>query len=136
MKISAVAPVLFTVLAGTALAQDKVLVIENHPTFAVADTDRDGRLSVAEMKVVFPDVTIVDLDADDYVSQVEAEAAIAGLSFTVGAGTALLTEPEYDLIVATLAADDPPPVIVHEDDDPDVEIEIENDGDVEIETDN
>jgi hypothetical protein len=133
MKIATLAPVLLAVLAGTALAQDKVIVVEKQsPSFAIADTDKDGHLSVAEMKVVFPEVTIVDLDADDYVSQAEAQAAISGLTFTVGDRTALLAEPDYDLIVATLTAEeDPPTVIVDEDESqPDVEV------DVDVKTDN
>jgi hypothetical protein len=131
MKIATLASVLLTVLAGTALAQDKVVVVEKQtPSFAIADTDKDGHLSVAELKVVLPDVAIVDLDADDYVSQAEAEAAISGLSFTVGKKTALIAEPDYDLIVATLAKDDHPQTLIVEDDDedkdpPDVKVDVD-----------
>lgn len=134
MKTKILASVLFTVLAGPALAQDTVVVYEKQaPSFAIADTDKDGHLSVAELKVVLPDVTIVDLDADDFVSQAEAEAAISGLAFTVGDKTALLAEPDYELIVATLEADDDAPAAVIVDEpanEPDVEV------DVDVETDN
>jgi cytoskeletal protein RodZ len=101
-------------------------------TFATADSDKDGKLSIAEMKVVMPDVTIIDVDSDGYVNQKEAEASITGLTFTAGSDTALITEQTYSTIVAARDDDD---LELDLDDDADVEIKVE--GDVEVEdTDN
>ncbi len=140
MKLKALAPAALILFSGYALAQDaskekydadKTSVTTN-VTFATADSDKDGKLSIAEMKVVMPDVTIIDVDSDGYVNQKEAEASITGLSFTAGSDTALITERTYSTIVAARDDDD---LELDLDDDADVEIDVE--GDVEVEdTDN
>ena len=76
-----------------------------HADFATADTDQDGRLSIAELQVVMPDVTINDEDGDGYVSQGEAEAGISGLAFSSGDATGDIGEEEYDEIVAMMDDD-------------------------------
>lgn len=103
MKISTLAPVLLTVLAGSVYAQDVA-----HPDFATADTDKDGLLSISEVQAALPDVTINDENADGFVNQSEAEAAISGLAFESNGytgGSSLVSEPEYGLIVGSLDSD-------------------------------
>jgi hypothetical protein len=103
MKISTLAPVLLTVLAGAVYAQDAT-----HPDFATADTDKDGLLSISEVQAALPDVTITDENADGFVNQSEAEAAISGLAFESNGytgGSSLVSEPEYGLIVGSLDGD-------------------------------
>lgn len=119
MKLKALAPAALVLLAGTAFAQDGATPRDQanpnaaqgaaqseanaqggaHASFSTADTDKDGRLSVAELQVVMPDVTISDTDADGYVSQAEAQASISGLAFE-GDGTGDIGETEWDAIVA------------------------------------
>jgi hypothetical protein len=159
MKLKALAPAALILFSGYALAQDASkekydadkaaapaqtqqqssskaatpsVSATTNVTFAAADSDKDGKLSIAEMKVVMPDVTIIDVDSDGYVNQKEAEASITGLTFTAGSDTALITEQTYSTIVAARDDDD---LELDLDDDADVEIKVE--GDVEVEdTDN
>lgn len=71
-------------------------------SFASADSDKDGKLSVSELQRVMPSVTITDADGDGYVSQAEAEAGIAGLAFEGGSGSDDIGEEEYGQIVALM----------------------------------
>ena len=94
-----------------------------HPDFATADTDKDGLLSIAEIEVAMPGITIVDENGDGFVNQAEVEVAINGLAFEsegYTGGSSLVSEPEYDLIVSKLDAED------------DTDVEINVDGDVEV----
>ena len=94
------------------------------------------------MKVVMPGITINDLDSDGFVNQREAEASITGLTFTAGSDTALITERDFDVIVAAL--DDGPSTTTTvrssgsaarpaAGDADDAEVKIEVQGDVEVE---
>lgn len=79
------------------------------PTFALADTDKDGLLSIAELQAALPDVDIKDENSDGFVNQSEAESAVAGLAFETNGytgGSSLVSEPEYGLIVSSLEDDD------------------------------
>lgn len=73
-----------------------------HASFATADTNKDGKLSVSELKIVMPGVMIKDEDSDGYVSQAEAEASIAGLSFTSGEDDDDIGATQYGEIVALM----------------------------------
>jgi len=104
-------------------------------TFATADSNKDGKLSIAEMKIVMPGVTIIDTDSDGYVNQKEAEASITGLTFSTGEDTALITEKSYGTIVASLDDDDDA-LHVDLDDHEDTDVEIKVEGDVDVKEDN
>jgi hypothetical protein len=120
MKLVTLVPALFAVVAGAALAQDvggasKAApsrdrnVDSTLPTFAIADADKDGLLSIAELQAALPDVEIKDENSDGFVNQSEAESAVAGLAFETNGytgGSSLVSEPEYGLIVASLKDDD------------------------------
>lgn len=126
MKLTALAPAALLLIAGTAMAQDTTAPTDQsqstfggastlggdspsygaHADFATADTDQDGRLSVAELQSVMPDVTIDDADGDGYVSQSEAEAGIQGLAFSSGDADGDIGEEQYDEIVALMDSDD------------------------------
>jgi hypothetical protein len=110
----------FAVCAGAALAQDvggasKAAPARDYsadatlPSFALADTDKDGLLSIAELQAALPDVKIMDENSDGFVNQSEAESAVAGLAFETNGytgGSSLVSEPEYGLIVSSLDDDD------------------------------
>ena len=114
MKLVTLVPAVFAIVAGAASAQDAggqaapgkdYSADAAHPTFAIADTDRDGLLSIAELQAALPDVEINDENADGFVNQSEAESAVAGLAFESNGytgGSSLVSEPEYGLIVASL----------------------------------
>lgn len=117
MKLTTLVPAaLFTVFAGTAIAQDTGALeadasasYGSHPDFATADTDKDGLLSISELQSALPDVTISDENGDGFVNQSEAETAISGLAFESSGytgGSSLVSEPEYGLMVSTLGGDD------------------------------
>lgn len=55
--------------------------------FGAADQDGNGLLSVDEANAAFPDISFEDSNGDTLLNQVEADAAVDGLSLTVaGAG--------------------------------------------------
>lgn len=108
MKMITLVPAVFVVFTGAAFVQaagdDAV-----HPNFALADTDKDGLLSISEVQAALPDVEIKDENADGFVNQSEAESAVAGLAFESNGytgGSSLVSEPEYGLIVSSLDEDD------------------------------
>jgi hypothetical protein len=123
MKLVTLVPVVckaaaFAVFAGAALAQDvggasKAAPARDHgedslPSFALADTDKDGLLSIAELQAALPEVKIKDENSDGFVNQSEAESAVAGLAFETNGytgGSSLVSEPEYGLIVSSLDDD-------------------------------
>jgi hypothetical protein len=92
-------------LEGDTAGADLDASASAHADFATADSDADGKLSVAELQAVMPDVTITDSDADGYVSQSEAEASISGLAFDSGDGSEAIDEADYDTILSALEDD-------------------------------
>lgn len=71
-----------------------------HASFSTADTNKDGKLSIAELKVVLPDVMIKDTDNDGFVSQAEAQTSISGLALEDYDADAEIGADQYDAIVA------------------------------------
>jgi hypothetical protein len=71
-----------------------------HANFSTADTNKDGKLSLAELKVVMPDVMIKDTDNDGFVSQMEAQTSISGLALEDYDAEGDIGADQYDAIVA------------------------------------
>lgn len=91
------APALLAFLAWPVLAEV--------PTeFSEVDSDGDGALSISEAETALADVSIEDVNGDGMLNPAEAEAAIEGLTIytTEDKATGLITEAEYQLIVAAL----------------------------------
>lgn len=98
MKLTAIASM--TVLAfsaSTGFAQDSGAA---HPSFAIADSNKDGKLSVAELSAVLPTVNIKDADHDGFVNQEEAQVSISGLALEDFDADGEIGEDEYEAIVA------------------------------------
>lgn len=128
MKLKTFAPVALILFAGTAFAQDaekrakeagatprdqtNTRVAQGtaqsqanaqggaHASFATADTNKDGKLSLSELKVVMPSIMITDTDSDGFVSQSEAQAAISGLALEDYEADGDIGADQYEAIVA------------------------------------
>jgi len=91
------APALLAFLAWPVLAEV--------PTeFSDVDSNGDGALSISEAETALADVSFEDMNGDGMLNPAEAEAAIEGLTIytTEDKSTGLITEAEYQLIVAAL----------------------------------
>jgi len=111
MKYLTLVPAVLAFCSGAVCAQGATGAakpdgeVSSYPEFPAADTDKDGLLSIAELQAALPDVKIVDKNADGFVNQSEAEAAIEGLAFEsegYTGGSSLVSEGEYGLIVSSL----------------------------------
>lgn len=76
--------------------------------FSEIDADADGALSITEASDSLPDLAIVDTNGDGMVNPAEVEAVVPGLMLVTSEDKAngIITEAEYQLIVAAVEARD------------------------------
>jgi hypothetical protein len=87
------------------LLASALVLAETAPSFFIADENRDGVLSIKEVKVSLPTLEVADTNADGLLNQSEAESVIPGLMFSANGfagGMGLVSEFEYGLILKTL----------------------------------
>src|SRR5690606_22670806 len=76
-----------------------------HANFSDADIDGDGQLSIEEMGLALPELTIEDSNGDGLANQQEAETALPELRFADRGhegGEATIGEVQFNMIVRAL----------------------------------
>ena len=87
-----------SMVMGYAMADDAALKVK---TFAEADTNADGVLSIEEAKRAMPDLRIEDLNGDEIVNRNEVKEALPTIEFDQH-DTAPVAAEDYQMIVAAI----------------------------------